>query len=88
MDPNNAIYFSNRAVVHLKMNNYQKAIEDAEKGIAIDPKFSKCYYRRAKANESLNNYYKACSDFIYINFLEKDGNSDVKKELEGLWNKL
>ena len=38
---NNAIYYSNRAFVHLKLENFGSAIQDVNMAIKIDPEFSK-----------------------------------------------
>ena len=46
----NSIYYSNRAYVDLKLENFGSAIQDANSSIKIDPKYYKAYYRRAAAN--------------------------------------
>ncbi|KAK0679670.1 SGTB protein, partial [Pygoscelis papua] len=45
LDPNNAVYYCNRAAAQSKLNNYSEAIKDCERAIAIDPKYSKAYGR-------------------------------------------
>lgn len=42
-----AIYLSNRASAHIKMENYGLAIEDANAAIKLDPSYAKSYYRKA-----------------------------------------
>jgi len=44
-----AIYFSNRAFAHLKMENYGLAIADADEAIKMNPNYQKAYYRKADA---------------------------------------
>ena len=51
---NNAIYYSNRAYVNLKLENYGSTIEDSNMAIKIDPDFIKAYYRRAQAYFNLD----------------------------------
>lgn len=41
LDNNNAIYFSNRAFTHIKMEKLGAAIEDATQAIELDPKYAK-----------------------------------------------
>jgi len=41
-----ATFYSNRAMCHLKSENYGSAILDGEAAIAADPLFSKGYYRK------------------------------------------
>ncbi|NXI13318.1 SGTB protein, partial [Irena cyanogastra] len=45
LDPNNAVYYCNRAAAQSKLNNFREAIKDCESAIAIDPKYSKAYGR-------------------------------------------
>lgn len=44
-----AIYYSNRAFAHLKMENYGLAIADADEAIKMNPLYQKAYYRKADA---------------------------------------
>lgn len=44
-----AIYYSNRAFCHIKMENYGLAISDAEEAMNANPEYSKAYYRKADA---------------------------------------
>lgn len=41
LDNKNAIYFSNRAFTHIKMEKLGAAIEDAAQAIELDPKYAK-----------------------------------------------
>jgi len=45
LDPNNAVYYCNRAAAQSKLGHYTDAIKDCEKAIAIDSKYSKAYGR-------------------------------------------
>jgi small glutamine-rich tetratricopeptide repeat-containing protein alpha len=41
----NPVYYSNRAAAWGGLGEHGKAVEDAEKAIELDPKFSKAYSR-------------------------------------------
>ena len=45
LNPNNAVYYSNRAAAYSSMGEYEKAVEDAEEALITDPMFSKAYHR-------------------------------------------
>ena len=62
----NAVYYSNRAFVNLKLENYGSCIEDANIAIKIDPNFTKAYFRRAEAYFSLSKFREALKDYIYL----------------------
>ena len=51
-----AIYYSNRAICHIKMDNYGLAISDADLAIKLDPSYAKAYYRKADAHIALDKY--------------------------------
>ena len=63
---NNAVYYSNRAYVNLKLENYGSAIEDVNNAIKIDPDFTKAYHRRALAYLSLNKLTEAIKDLLFL----------------------
>jgi len=62
-DPSNAIYYCNRAFCHIKLENNGLAILDADKGIQLNPRFVKNYYRRGSAHLALNKHKLALKDF-------------------------
>ena len=79
---NNAIYYSNRAYVNLKLENYGSTIEDSNMAIKIDPDFIKAYYRRATAYFNLEKYTEAIKDYVFIKQKlpnEKDLDEKIKK---------
>ncbi len=85
----NAIYYSNRAYVNLKLENFGSAIEDVNMAIKIDPDFAKAYHRRALAYFSLRKYDEALKDFIFLrtkfndksldDYIEKTRNAKKRK---------
>ena len=63
---NNAVYYSNRAYVDLKLENYGSAIQDVNMAIKIDPDFTKAYHRRAIAYLQLNKPTEALKDLLFL----------------------
>lgn len=53
MDPNNPIFYTNRATAYHKMGNFEKALRDATKAVKKDSTWAKGYYRQGLAIEEL-----------------------------------
>uniref|UniRef100_A0ABM5FTS8 Small glutamine-rich tetratricopeptide repeat-containing protein beta isoform X2 n=1 Tax=Pogona vitticeps TaxID=103695 RepID=A0ABM5FTS8_9SAUR len=77
LDPNNAVYYCNRAAAQSKLNNHKEAIMDCERAIAIDPKYSKAYGRMGLALTSMNKYQEAINS--YRKALDLDPENDSYK---------
>lgn len=69
-----AIYLSNRAAVHLKMENYGLAINDADEAINYCPTYPKSYYRKADGLISIDKYKEArsCLKVVVLDMKVKD----------------
>jgi serine/threonine-protein phosphatase 5 len=61
--PNLQIYYSNRAIAQIKLENYGSAISDASRAIELVPSFAKAYYRRGCSKVALTKYKEALRDF-------------------------
>jgi len=48
-----AIYYCNRALVNIKLENYAIALFDSKDSIKYDPTYVKAYYRRGSAYVAL-----------------------------------
>ena len=86
-DKINAVLYSNRAWLNLKLERNGAALEDANKAIEWDPSFIKGYYRRGCANLSLLKYEDALTDFenVYKEYPEivlKEKIDEIKLQLE------
>lgn len=46
--PENASYYGNRSACYMMLGMYKKALEDAQKSVALDNNFTKGYIRIAK----------------------------------------
>ncbi|XP_069605614.1 small glutamine-rich tetratricopeptide repeat-containing protein beta [Ranitomeya imitator] len=63
LDPNNAVYYCNRAAAHSQLGRHSDAILDCEKAIYIDTKYSKAYGRMGRALAAMNKYKEAISSY-------------------------
>jgi tetratricopeptide (TPR) repeat protein len=43
LNPNNAVYYANRAAAHIHLENFGCALADASKAIELDPKYIKVW---------------------------------------------
>lgn len=66
LDPKNAIFYSNRAQVHIKLESYGLAIQDCDSAIKIDPNFLKAYYRKGVSLMAILQYKQAQLNFKFI----------------------
>uniref|UniRef100_A0A8I6GA86 Small glutamine-rich tetratricopeptide repeat-containing protein beta n=1 Tax=Rattus norvegicus TaxID=10116 RepID=A0A8I6GA86_RAT len=77
LDPNNAVYYCNRAAAQSKLSHYTDAIKDCEKAIAIDSKYSKAYGRMGLALTAMNKFEEAVTS--YQKALDLDPENDSYK---------
>lgn len=84
MDPENHIYYSNRSAAYLKVGDWARAFQDAEKCLALDPNFVKGYGRKATVLHTLRRFDEAIA--VYEQGLEvakaqsDEANAKVLKE--------
>jgi tetratricopeptide (TPR) repeat protein len=70
LNPNNAVYLSNRAMCYLKQNRYAQAEVDCTVALALDANYPKAYHRRATARLNLGKLEEAKQDFEQLLRLE------------------
>lgn len=63
IDPNSAIGYFNRSLLHNQVQNYQQAITDATACIKIDSAYYSAYFSRACAYLKLEDYQQAIIDY-------------------------
>lgn len=51
-----SVYYKNRAAAYIKLNDFEKAVKDADKALEISPRDPKALFRRCQALESLERY--------------------------------
>eukprot|EP01083_Nonionella_stella_P051079 135622_1 len=85
IDPCNGVYNSticcNRAMALLKMKEYQKAFDDCDKAIEMNPDYAKAYVRRATARQHLEQYEEAVQDCKKACELDEDDSAGSKRAL-------
>uniref|UniRef100_A0A1B6CJF4 Uncharacterized protein n=1 Tax=Clastoptera arizonana TaxID=38151 RepID=A0A1B6CJF4_9HEMI len=86
-DPNDAIFYANRALCYLKKNMWKDAESDCTRSIYIDKTYVKSYHRRAEARKQLEKFEEAKQDLLIINQLEPK-NVLAQNELKKLETKL
>jgi len=60
------IYYANRALCHIKIENFGSALVDASKAVEADSDFEKGWYRRGTANLALGRVKDALADFTQL----------------------
>jgi len=78
LNPNNAIYYCNRAAAYSHMGQHQKAVDDCKSSINLNPNYSKAYGRLGLAYFSLGKYTEAVAE--YKKGLQLEPNSSSLKE--------
>lgn len=66
LDSKNPIFYSNRAQVHIKLENYGFALEDCNKALEVDPNFIKAHYRRGVSLMAILRHKEALAEFKFI----------------------
>ncbi|MCJ8730679.1 hypothetical protein PDJAM_G00187320 [Pangasius djambal] len=79
-NPQEAKLFGNRSFCYEKMQQYEKALIDADIALSLNPKWIKGLYRKGKALVGLKRYYEA--SLIYKEVLKIDSScTDAAQEL-------
>lgn len=68
--PEKAVLYKNKAAVHLKVSDYEAAIEDSTKSLDICPNDPKALFRRCQAYEALEKYEEAYKDARQVHNLD------------------
>ncbi|KAF7816958.1 TPR repeat-containing thioredoxin TTL1-like [Senna tora] len=79
-DPYNSVLLCNRAACHWKLGQFEKAIEDCNAALAVQPSYSKARLRRADCNAKLERWEAAVQDYEML-LREKPGDEEVGRAL-------
>ncbi|KAJ2958851.1 hypothetical protein NQZ79_g5599 [Umbelopsis isabellina] len=86
-NPNNAVFYGNRAAAYSQQGSHDQAVEDSKTAVELDPKYSKAYSRMGHAYFSLAKYQEAID--AYEKGLELDpNNATLKSSIEAARNKI
>lgn len=80
--PANPIYLSNRAAAYSASGQHEKAADDAEVAVAVDPKYSKAWSRLGLARFDMGDYHAAKE--AYEKGIEAEGNGGSEAMKRGL----
>ncbi|XP_059827650.1 sperm-associated antigen 1-like isoform X1 [Hypanus sabinus] len=83
----NVTAFNNRAQAEIKLQEWKKALDDAEKVLELDPGNLKAYLRHATVHKHLGNHQEAIDDLKKVLQAEPD-NSIAKNLLQELERNL
>ena len=87
IDPNDHVFYSNRSACYASLKEYSKALEDANKCIALKPDWVRGYTRKALAEFYLEDYEAAVK--TYENGLKiEPNNQGLKDGLEQTQQKM
>ncbi|KAK4274098.1 hypothetical protein QN277_017380 [Acacia crassicarpa] len=79
-DPYNSVLLCNRAACRFKLGHFEKAIEDCNAALALQPSYSKARLRRAYCIAKLERWEAAIQDYEML-LREKPGDEEVGRAL-------
>ena len=79
LNPHKSVYYANRSISNLRLENFGYALTDASKAIECDKNYLKAYYRRAAAHMALGKYKVALKDYERV-YKVKPNDADAKKK--------
>eukprot|EP00949_MAST-11_sp_MAST-11-sp1_P004740 g4740.t1 len=87
LNPRNVIAYSNRAMAHLRMNNYEKAEDDCDSALKLQSDHLKSWLRRGTARNALGRHRAALRDFetaMRLNPTNKQAITEARKTREAI----
>ncbi|XP_043385386.1 tetratricopeptide repeat protein 28 isoform X2 [Chelonia mydas] len=100
VDPQNCILYSNRSAAYMKIQKYDKALDDAIKARLLNPKWPKAYFRQGVALQYLGRHADALAAFasglaqdpkslqLLVGMVEAAMKSPMRESLEPTYQQL
>eukprot|EP00079_Xenopus_tropicalis_P008757 XP_002932145.2 PREDICTED: tetratricopeptide repeat protein 28 isoform X1 [Xenopus tropicalis] len=100
VDPQNCILYSNRSAAFLKVQQYEKSLDDAIKARLLNPKWPKAYFRQGVALQYLGRHADALAAFasglaqdpkslqLLLGMVEAAMKSPMRESLEPTYQQL
>ena len=85
-EPNEPTTYCNRALAYSKIKQYDNAINDCSKAIALKEDYTKAYYRRAVCYMESNKFKEAFTDMLIV-LSDTPDSQEVVSELNTLKSK-
>lgn len=70
-----ATFYQNRAAAWEQLRNWQRVIDDCTDALKLNPRYTKALHRRARANESIGEYFASLEDITATCILESFQNN-------------
>ncbi|XP_050354843.1 small glutamine-rich tetratricopeptide repeat-containing protein beta-like [Nymphalis io] len=81
LDPQNSVFFCNRAAAHFKLGEHESAVADCMAALALQPNYGKAHGRLGIALTAMNRHAEAHAAFARAAQLEPD-NESYKQNLK------
>ncbi|XP_026541316.1 tetratricopeptide repeat protein 28 isoform X2 [Notechis scutatus] len=100
VDPQNCILYSNRSAAYMKIQQYDRALDDAIKAQLLNPKWPKAYFRQGVALQYLGRHADALAAFasglaqdpkslqLLVGMVEAAMKSPMREPLEPTYQQL
>ncbi|XP_060048527.1 tetratricopeptide repeat protein 28 isoform X2 [Erinaceus europaeus] len=100
VDPQNCILYSNRSAAYMKIQQYDKALDDAIRARLLNPKWPKAYFRQGVALQYLGRHADALAAFasglaqdpkslqLLVGMIEAAMKSPMRDSLEPTYQQL
>ncbi|KAI3965872.1 hypothetical protein MKX01_010829 [Papaver californicum] len=80
IDPSNSVLYCNRAACWLKLEQWEKSVEDCNQTLRFQPKYTKALLRRASSNAKLQRWVESVRDYEVLR-RELPGDKEVAEAL-------
>eukprot|EP00965_Chrysotila_dentata_P093043 3072757-Pleurochrysis_carterae.AAC.1 len=77
LDPNCAVYFSNRSAAYANVERFREALDDAQEAVSLEPQWVKGHVRRGNALTGLKKHEEARKAYLKASQIEP-GNDQLK----------